>query len=132
MRFTLDTDVCTALLRDDPRVFQKSLQYAGQIALSTVVVGELLVVTKKTPRTASFQTGLTEIIAGFDKLDYDFECARRYGMLRGWLIDHGLPAPPADVMIAATALVHDLILVTHNARHFENIPNLRIDDWLTS
>lgn len=132
MRFTLDTDICTALLRDDPRVFQKSLQYAGQIVLSTVVVGELLVVTKKTPRTASFQTGLVEIIEGFDKVDYDVDCARRYGALRGWLIDRGLPAPPADVMIAATALVHGLILVTHNVRHFENIPDLQMDDWLAN
>jgi predicted nucleic acid-binding protein len=34
-------------------------------------------------------------------------------------------------MIAATALVHDLTLVTHNTKHFTPIPDLRLDDWLT-
>ena len=34
-------------------------------------------------------------------------------------------------MIAAVALAHSLCLVTHNTKHFENIPKLRLDDWLT-
>jgi tRNA(fMet)-specific endonuclease VapC len=33
-------------------------------------------------------------------------------------------------MIGATALVHDMTLVTHNRRDFQRIPGLRIDDWL--
>jgi tRNA(fMet)-specific endonuclease VapC len=39
-----------------------------------------------------------------------------------------LPLP--DVMIAATAIVHDLTLVTRNLKHFERIPNLKIYDHL--
>jgi tRNA(fMet)-specific endonuclease VapC len=35
-------------------------------------------------------------------------------------------------MIASVALVNDLTLVTHNTRDFENIPGLRLQDWLTS
>ncbi|MEX2188010.1 MAG: type II toxin-antitoxin system VapC family toxin [Pirellulales bacterium] len=131
MRFLLDTDICTALLRNEPCVFQKCMQHAGQLALSTVVVGELLVVTKKTPRSALFQAGLQDLVLGCHKLDYDLDCARRYGELRGWLIDRGLPASPADTMIAATALVHGLIVVTHNVRHFDHVPDLPIDDWLS-
>jgi tRNA(fMet)-specific endonuclease VapC len=33
-------------------------------------------------------------------------------------------------MIASVALVHDLTLVTHNTKDFENIPDLRVEDWL--
>jgi len=33
-------------------------------------------------------------------------------------------------MIAAVALTYDLTLVTHNTADFENIPGLRLDDWL--
>lgn len=33
-------------------------------------------------------------------------------------------------MIAATSLVHDLTLVTHNTQDFKNVPGLRLEDWL--
>ena len=35
----------------------------------------------------------------------------------------------ADILIAATALTHDLILVTENACHFERITGLRVESW---
>ncbi|MFO7865930.1 MAG: VapC toxin family PIN domain ribonuclease, partial [Candidatus Aminicenantes bacterium] len=34
-----------------------------------------------------------------------------------------------DILIAATALTHNLTLVTNNIRHFKNIPDLRIENW---
>lgn len=36
------------------------------------------------------------------------------------------PRPPFDSLIAATALAHDLILVTRNTKDFQNIDGLRI------
>ncbi len=41
------------------------------------------------------------------------------------------PVPTTDLMIASVALVHDLTLVTHNTTDFRNVPDLRIEDWLT-
>ena len=38
----------------------------------------------------------------------------------------------ADLLIAATAIVHDLVLVTGNSRHFAWMQGLRIDDWRTA
>lgn len=35
-----------------------------------------------------------------------------------------------DLMIAATALVYDLIVVTRNTNEFKRIETLHIDDWL--
>jgi tRNA(fMet)-specific endonuclease VapC len=32
-------------------------------------------------------------------------------------------------MIASIALARDLTLVTHNAREFSRVPNLKIEDW---
>lgn len=36
-----------------------------------------------------------------------------------------------DLMIASATLVRNLVLVTHNTSDFQNIPSLRLDDWLT-
>lgn len=38
----------------------------------------------------------------------------------------GQPMSLADSWIAATALLHKLPLITHNARHFEGVPDLSI------
>ncbi|MEO5952584.1 MAG: PIN domain-containing protein, partial [Chloroflexia bacterium] len=35
-----------------------------------------------------------------------------------------------DTLIAATALVHNLVLVTNNERHFNRVPGLQIENWL--
>jgi tRNA(fMet)-specific endonuclease VapC len=51
--------------------------------------------------------------------------------IRGCLLRQGIRVSPVDLMIASVALVHDLTLVTHNTRDFQNIPGLRLEDWLT-
>jgi len=43
----------------------------------------------------------------------------------------GIEVPTVDLMIASVALVYDLTMVTHNTADYENIPGLRLDDWLT-
>jgi len=43
----------------------------------------------------------------------------------------GIVVDSVDIMIASVALVHDLTLVTHNTADFQNIPNLRLEDWLS-
>jgi tRNA(fMet)-specific endonuclease VapC len=43
----------------------------------------------------------------------------------------GISVPTADLMIGAVALVHNLTLATNNTADFQNIPGLRLDDWLT-
>ena len=36
---------------------------------------------------------------------------------------------PNDLMIAAIALVNQLILVTHNTREFARVAGLQLEDW---
>jgi predicted nucleic acid-binding protein len=46
-------------------------------------------------------------------------------------LQQGISVPVADLMIAAVALVHNLTLITNNIADFQNIPGLRLVDWLT-
>ena len=32
-------------------------------------------------------------------------------------------------MLASSALSRDLTVVTHNRKHFDRVPNLRVEDW---
>jgi len=64
-------------------------------------------------------------------LSFDQDGAEQFGRVRGSLLQQGISVPTADLMIASVALVHNLTLVTHNTADFQNIPGLRLDDWLT-
>lgn len=63
-------------------------------------------------------------------LDVTLAVAEKYGQLQAGLLDAGMPAPGMDMLIAATALVHDLTLVTHNTQDYVNVPGLRLVDWI--
>jgi len=41
----------------------------------------------------------------------------------------GTPIGLYDLLIAAIAIVNDLILVTHNTREFERVTELKLEDW---
>ncbi len=41
----------------------------------------------------------------------------------------GIPVDNFDLLIAATAIANNLVLVTNNVRHFTRFPNLTLEDW---
>jgi len=64
-------------------------------------------------------------------LEFESDCAKEFGRVRGQLLQQGIFVSRVDLLIAAVALVHNLTLVTHNAADYRHIPGLRLDDWLT-
>jgi predicted nucleic acid-binding protein len=63
-------------------------------------------------------------------LDITADVGRKFGAIGAVLFDAGTPAPDADLLNGAVALVHNLTMVTHNTAHYLNIPGLLLDDWL--
>jgi tRNA(fMet)-specific endonuclease VapC len=61
-------------------------------------------------------------------LGCDIEVARQYGRLRLGLRVKGRPLPENDVWIAATAKLHELVLVTRD-RHFRDVDDLAVETW---
>ena len=57
-------------------------------------------------------------------LPYDEDVCHRFAWIRSHRRNRPISVP--DALIAATALVHDLPLVTHNARDFEGIDGLNV------
>ncbi|MBS76592.1 type II toxin-antitoxin system VapC family toxin [Variovorax sp.] len=62
-------------------------------------------------------------------LPLDHMSAMRAGQLRQALHEAGTPIGPYDLLIAGTALAHNLIVVTRNTREFTRVPGLRVEDW---
>lgn len=41
----------------------------------------------------------------------------------------GQPIDNFDLLIGATAIHHDLTLVTNNTKHFQRLEGIRLEDW---
>jgi predicted nucleic acid-binding protein len=57
---------------------------------------------------------------------YDLDLCREYAKVKAETTKKGLTIPANDLWIATCAIRHSLPLITHNLKHFENIPHLNI------
>jgi tRNA(fMet)-specific endonuclease VapC len=134
--YLFDTDAISELLR--PRPLKPYIKWLTVIPredqfTSAVTVGELF---KGAYRSAAIERHLENIelrvLPAVTSLPFDLSVARVFGMIRADLERGGNILPDADLQIAATAIHHDLELVTGNIRHFERIPDLRLNHILSN
>lgn len=130
MSFLLDTDICSLFMRGNPLVVKRFAQYAGHLHISVVTVGELYSGALRARVSRRLLPSLTALLGDLEILDASFDVAYTFGTIRASILDRGLPGPDLDLLIAATALVHDLTLVTHNTAHYAGVPGLRLADWV--
>jgi tRNA(fMet)-specific endonuclease VapC len=128
--FLLDTDICSAYLKGDRRLSERFIQYGGHLNVSALSAAELFawVLRAKAPRSRLL--GLQAFLADVAFLDVNRDVSRRFGEIRSRQLDRGLFTPELDLLIASTALTHDLILVTHNVGDFSQVADLKLQDWL--
>jgi tRNA(fMet)-specific endonuclease VapC len=131
MTHLLDTNICSAHMRHPAGLAHRFFQYAGGIAIPTVALAELYAGAYKHPNPPKLLALIGDLLQEVAVLDFDSACAEQFGKVQGSLLQQGITMSVADVMIAAVALVHNLTLVTNNTADFQNIPGLRLDDWLT-
>ena len=74
---------------------------------------------------------LESLLTALHVLPVDEPVARRFGDVSAALRAAGTPLPTPDLLIAATALHHNLTMVTANRRDFDPVPGLPVEDWTT-
>ncbi len=132
MNFLLDTKICSAHLKRPAGLMHRFVQHAGGLCISTIVLGELYTWAYNRKNWAEAVQRIEEdLLPDVIALDFDSPCANEFGRVRAQLLQVGISVSRLDLLIASVALVHNLTLVTHNTADFQNIPNLRLEDWLT-
>ena len=129
MTHLLDTNICSAHMRRPGGLAHRFFQHAGGLTISTVVLAELYAGAYKRPNPNRILSLIADLLLEITVLDFDQACAREFGKVKGELLQKGVSIPEVDLMIATSALVHNLTLVTHNTADFQNIPYLRLEDW---
>jgi len=130
-RYLLDTNILSDLVRHPAGRITERIRSVGEQAVCTsvVVAGELRFGAMK---SGSERLGaqLEAILGVIDILPLEMPADRCYAQLRLTLERQGTPIGANDMLIAAHALSHELILVTHNVREFNRVPDLLVEDWL--
>lgn len=111
--------------RLDATALLKGLRPHG-IAISAATFGEVYQGVFYGTDRKNDETVLRRFLVGVRILPIDRYVARRFAITRGFLHSSGLGIDDLDTLIAATALYHDLTLVTRNLRHFQRIPGLKL------
>jgi tRNA(fMet)-specific endonuclease VapC len=130
MRRTLDTNICSYILRRHPASMIE--RFAGldrsQLWLSAMVAAELRfgAVKLASPR---FSAAVEAWLAGFDLRPWPVEATHHYAQMRAALERAGQPVGAMDMMIAAHAMAEDSVVVTNNAREFHRVPGLAVEEW---
>lgn len=125
MRYLLDTNALSEgrKLRPDPGLAAWLLQHEAASAVSELTIGEFTKGVHLAP-SAAMRAALLEWVG---KVEDDFrdrclpvtlEILKRWGRLCGEHEARGRKLPVMDSILAATALVHDLTLVTRNTADF--------------
>ena len=117
----VDTNIVSELARPapNPGVLTWAATLSG-IALSVVTVEEIFYGLSWKPNARVSRWFDEFLPERCQLLPISDDIARRCGQLRGWLMARGIVRTQADVLIAATAQVHQLTLVTRNVRDFED------------
>lgn len=129
--FLLDTNACIRYLNGTSVAVRERLRSTppAHVLLSAVVVAELRFGAAHSRWPARAHERLDEFLRPYQSLPFDDRCAAVYGDIRCQLSLAGQLIGPNDLLIAATAIAHDLTLVTHNTREFGRVPNLHLEDW---
>lgn len=128
MAFLLDTSVAI-LLRDGDRATQQRLLSLNEApAISVVTRVELEGGVHARPEVAQQRRAAVDaILADLQVIDFDDHMAQTYGVI---VASAGFSRRKVvDRMIAATALVHGLGLITANPSDFGDVPGLAVEAW---
>jgi toxin FitB len=121
MNFLCDTNIISELARPQPNPGVLIwMEKVSTITLSVISVEEIFYGLTSKPNQ-KIQTWFDNFLENYCQvLPITVEIGKRCGELRGQLRLSGKTLTQADMMIAATAQIHQLTLVTRNIRDFES------------
>jgi len=132
MRYMLDTNICSYILKSRPLSVKAHFERVGSRALciSTVVLAELYYGAARHPQGHSIRKEIDDFVSRLAVIPWDESAADHYGHIRVAVEKDGTPIGAMDMMIAAHARSLGATLVSNNIRHFDKVPGLLIVNWV--
>ena len=127
MKYLVDTDWIILHFRGNREVARRIEELTPEgIGISVVSMGELYEGVYKASDSTRSEEALQLVLSEIDVVHIDDEVCRIYGQQSGGLRAANALPGNNDIWIGATALRHDLTLLTNNRRHFERMQGLKL------
>ena len=129
--YLLDTCVISDFIKGEEGTLSQIKSHSpAELAISSITIMEidygLLLNPNKAKKIRPIIDELLKPITIVNFGDLEAESAAE---IRVFLKKNGSPIGAYDVLIGATALASNLILVTANTKEFERIPDLQVINW---
>jgi len=131
-RYLLDTNICIYFIKAQFQLDQKiEVVGAANCFISEMTVAELKygVENSKTPEV--LRPIVEAFIPKFVVVPV-YEALNIYAAEKARLRQQGLLIDDFDILIGATAIAHQLIMVTNNGKHLGRLQHITIENWTAS
>lgn len=120
MTYLCDTNIISELARPQPNSGVTTWASDRKSIILSVITLEEIVYGLSAKPNLRIQTWFQNFLKNYCQvLSVTPEIAQLAGAMRGELRQQGITRSQADILIASTARMHQLILVTRNTRDFE-------------
>lgn len=133
-QYLLDTNILIDFLNEVPSVVEHILQvgthkcFISVISLHELYIGAYLAGEKKAEYFKRELKKINTLLEYFTVLNLETK-GEEYARIKYALRKKGKPVDEFDMVIAGHALSTGLTLVTDNVKHFENMPNVKYENW---
>ncbi|MCW3489791.1 type II toxin-antitoxin system tRNA(fMet)-specific endonuclease VapC [Dethiobacter alkaliphilus] len=132
MKYYLDTNTCIYFLKGLYPVLLNRImsQNPDDIKIASMVKAELLYGAHRSQRSKENIEKVEQFLLPFEIVPFGNNAAEQYSKIRSALERAGTPIGPNDLIISATALANNGVLVTNNEKEFNRISDLIIENWI--
>lgn len=130
MKYLLDTNICIHYFKGQFDLVQKFHEKGiHQCAISEISYAELLYGAEKSQNIAKNMQKIDDLLKQVSIIPIN-NGLKIYGKEKARLSSMGLIISDFDLLIGATAIAYDLVMVTRNIREFERLDNIRLENWI--
>lgn len=126
----LDTDVCIELLQGNTHVIDQRAAVDDDAATTWMTAAELYYGAERSSAPGHNRRLVARFLETVPLLHGRESAAREFGVIKAVLEKLGQRLADADLIIAATCLAFDAVLVTGNVAHFSRVPGLHVENWI--
>jgi len=133
VKYVLDTNVVSLLMKGDPNVIERLKAVSrSEVCIPQPVIAEIsygIQRLSRSKRKEALASRFELLRAEIGRVAWSDEVSEAFGGIKSGLERRGERIEDFDAAVAAHALANGGVLVTANLKHMTRVPGLQVEDW---